>query len=78
MHGFRAVLHDLLGGVKGCSHITELLAFLPTAAVQTFASLYPEHSNSVEKPYQLDRCHALEHTTETVRRYYPKWFRGAA
>ena len=29
------------------------------------------------KPFQLDRCHALEHTTETVRRYYPKWYRGA-
>jgi hypothetical protein len=78
MHGFRAVLYDLMGGVKGCSHITELLAFLPTAVVQTFASLHPENSNSGGKPYQLDRCHALEHTTETVRRYYPKWFRGAA
>jgi hypothetical protein len=78
MHGFRGVLYDLLGGVKGCSHLTELLAFLPTAAVQTFASLHPEHSDNVGRPYQLDRCHALEHTTETVRRYYPKWFRGAA
>ena len=25
---------------------------------------------------ELDRCHALETTTENVRRYYPKWYRG--
>jgi len=28
------------------------------------------------KPFQLDRCHALETTTDTVRRYYPKWYRA--
>ncbi len=78
MHGFRATLYNLMGSAKGCSHVTELLAFLPTAAVQTFATLNPENKGSGTKPYQLDRCHALVHTTETVRRYYPKWFRGAA
>jgi hypothetical protein len=31
-----------------------------------------------ERPFQLDRCHALETTTDTVRRYYPRWYRGAA
>ena len=30
-------LHDALGGVHGCTHLTELLGYLPTAAVQTFA-----------------------------------------
>jgi len=78
MHGFRATLYSLMGGGKGCTHITELLAYLPTAAVQTFATLNPENPGSGTRPYQLDRCHALVHTTETVRRYYPKWFRGAA
>jgi hypothetical protein len=29
-------------------------------------------------PFQLDRCHALETTSETVRRYYPRWYRGGA
>lgn len=95
MHGFRKELYDQRGGVRGCSHITELLAFLPTAALQTMAGLVAveNHSPSAaasqrpgtgpgaqepsSKPFQLDRCHALEHTTETVRRYYPKWYRGA-
>ena len=79
MRGFRKLLHDRMGGVRGCSHITELIAFLPTAAMQTFASLDRDADpGAVTKPFQLDRCHALEHTTETVRRYYPKWYRGAA
>ena len=49
---------------------------LPTAAVQTFAGLRREDEGD-RKPFQLDRCHALETTTDNVRRYYPKWYRGA-
>ena len=74
--GFRKHLHDLLGGVRGCTHITEMLSYLPTAAVQTFAGLQREDEGE-GKPFQLDRCHALETTSNTVRRYYPKWYRGA-
>ncbi|TAK45565.1 MAG: hypothetical protein EPO27_09860 [Betaproteobacteria bacterium] len=28
------------------------------------------------KPFQLDACHALATTGETVRRLYPKWYVG--
>jgi hypothetical protein len=74
--GFRKHLHDVMGGVRGCTHITEVLSYLPTAAIQTFSGLQREDEGD-QKPFQLDRCHALETTTETVRRYYPKWYRGA-
>lgn len=77
MHGFRRVVKDRLGGVHGCSHLTELVGYLPTLAVQMFAGLVREIEGA-EKPFQLDRCHALETRSETVRRYYPKWYRGAA
>jgi hypothetical protein len=40
--------------------------------------LKKREDEGADKPFQLDRCHALETTTETVRRYYPKWYRGAA
>jgi hypothetical protein len=73
--GFRKALHDAMGGVKGCTHITELLGYLPTAAIQTFAGMRMENQGD-EKPFQLDKCHALETTTETVREFYPKWYRG--
>jgi len=78
MHGFRKVLLDSMGGVHGCSHLTELIAFLPSAALQTFATLKPDFDPHGDKPFQLGRCHALETSTDTVRRYYPKWHRGAA
>ena len=77
VRGFRKRLHDTMGGVHGCTHLTELLGYLPTAAVQTFAGLKRE-DDGAGKPFQLDRCHALETTTDTVREYYPKWYRGAA
>lgn len=74
LHGFRKRLRDDMGGIRGCTHVTELLSALPTAAVQTFASLRRENEGP-RKPRQLDDCHALETTTDTVRRYYPKWYR---
>jgi hypothetical protein len=77
LHGFRRTLQDTMGGVRGCSHLTELLSHAPTAAIQMFAGLRREIEGD-ERPFQLDRCHALETTTDTVRRYYPRWYRGAA
>ena len=74
---FRLALHDAMGGVKGCTHLTELLGYLPTTAIQAFAGLTREIHGEA-KPFQLDRCHALETTSETVRRYYPAWYRGPA
>ena len=78
LHGFRKTLYDTMGGVRGCSHVTELLSHAPTAAIQMFAGLRREIEPGEGKPFQLDRCHALETTTDTVRRYYPQWYRGAA
>lgn len=78
LRGFRKTLHDTLGGVAGCTHLTELLGYLPTAAVQTFAGLKKREDEGESKPFQLDRCHALDTSSEVVRQYYPKWYRGAA
>lgn len=74
--GFRRAVGEMFEGVQGCSHLTELLSSLPTAAIQTFASDVRDADDGNGKPFQLDRCHALETSTETVRRYYPRWFRG--
>ena len=68
--------NELLGGVRGCTHLTEMLAGMPTAAIQTFAGEMQEEQDDGSKPFQLDQCHALETSTETVRVWYPKWYRG--
>jgi hypothetical protein len=70
---FRKNVREALGGVRGCTHITEMLGGLPTAAIQTFAGEVPEEREDGGKPFQLDQCHALETSTETVRKWYPKW-----
>ena len=78
LRGFRTALYDAMGGVQGCTHLTELIAAVPTAALQTFAGLRREIEPGEGKPFQLDRCHALEQSTDTVRELYPAWYRGAA
>ena len=75
---FRLKANELLGGVRGCTHLTEMLAGMPTAAIQSFAGEMKEEQDDGSKPFQLDQCHALEASTETVRVWYPKWHRGRA
>jgi hypothetical protein len=74
---FRKKARELLGGVRGCTHLTEMLSGMPTAAIQSFAGEMKEEQDDGSRPFQLDQCHALETTTETVRKWYPKWYRAA-
>ena len=75
--GFRQRVGEMFGSVAGCSHLTELLSSLPTAAIQTFAGEQRDTEMSDGgKPFQLDRCHALDTSGATVRRYYPRWYAG--
>lgn len=78
MQGFRRTVAEMFDGARGCSHLTELLLAIPSAAIQTMASEVndTEGMKPGAKPFQLDRCHALDTTSETVRRYYPRWYRG--
>jgi hypothetical protein len=75
---FRKSVRQLFGDVKGCTHLTEMLGGLPTAAIQTFAGEMPEERSDGRKPFQLDQCHALDTSSETVKKWYPKWYRGKA
>ncbi|MBS0348077.1 MAG: DUF2889 domain-containing protein [Proteobacteria bacterium] len=77
VRGFRKAVSEMFSDVRGCSHLTELLASLPTAAIQTVATFRRDTGEGEDggKPFQLDRCHALETTSPTVMRYYPRWYR---
>jgi len=75
VRGFRRTVGEMFGDVRGCSHMTELLMSLPTAAVQTYATFIRDNAATEQKPFQLDKCHALDSAGEAVRRYYPKWYR---
>ncbi|MGB6053998.1 MAG: DUF2889 domain-containing protein [Burkholderiaceae bacterium] len=84
LKGFRQQLKERLGGTLGCTHLTELAQVLPTAAIQAFAgdvfdtSEGAGHDGQTQRPFQLDRCHALRTDGEAVARYYPRWAVAAA
>jgi hypothetical protein len=83
LRDFRRDVRERLGGTHGCSHLTELTNVLPTAAVQAFAgevfkpsdAAHEGHHEVQQKPWQLDRCHALKSDAPAVARYYPRWYR---
>ena len=77
MRGFRHALRERVGGVLGCTHITELAQSLPTAVVQAFAGeVIDTRGDGAEAPFQLNRCHALRTDGEAVRLHYPRWYRA--
>lgn len=77
--GFRDGVRQRLSGIQGCTHLTELCQVLPTAAIQAFAGEVLDTRDGADageqsqKPFQLDRCHALRTDGEAVARYYPRW-----
>jgi hypothetical protein len=81
MQGFHRAVKERLGGVKGCTHITELTQVLPTAVVQAFAGDVLDtrgDSEASQQPFQIDRCHALRADGLAVKTYYPRWYRPRA
>lgn len=74
--GYLQRLKERLGGVRGCTHITEMAGMLATAAFQTMAGQRVQDPD--KRPFQLDRCHALAVTGGVVGRYYPRWYQGTA
>ena len=78
MKRFRQNVRERLGGIEGCTHITELSQVLPTAVVQAFAGQVLDVSGkdpSAQQPMQIDRCHALRADGPVVQQYYPRWYR---
>lgn len=87
MQQFRHMVKQRLGGVQGCTHLTELAQLLPTAVVQAFAgdvletgdiaSADHDADHGAQMPFQLNRCHALRLDSGAVMKYYPKWASAA-
>lgn len=74
--GFRRAAIERLGGVQGCTHLTELAQVLPTAVMQAMAGkVFDTRGAGDDKPFQIDGCHALRSDGEAVRLHYPRWYR---
>lgn len=77
--GWGREIQKRLGGVKGCTHLVELLRPLATVAFQTIWAARKTMSGGAPhktKPLYLDKCHALTSDGEVVRQQYPEWYTG--
>ena len=79
MKGFRAGVKERLSGILGCTHLTELANILPTAAIQAYANDVIKTRDGdaddalPERPFQIQKCHALRADGLAVAKYYPRW-----
>jgi hypothetical protein len=89
--GFTRRTRELFGGVRGCTHLMELLGPIATTAFQTIypaRARYPrKDAGAAEKAKDaavvkkrrsrlIDTCHALASTSEVVKRFWPEFYTG--
>jgi hypothetical protein len=76
--GWKKDLSEIMGGTKGCTHLSELLGNLATVAYQTVASS-DEWIANVDKgeitPFYIDSCYSYNESGPLVERLYPDLYR---
>lgn len=74
--GFTLRSRDLLGGVKGCTHLVELLGPLATTVYQTLYGARerakPAGSDG-KRPPLINTCHMYAADGDLVRKRWPEW-----
>ncbi|MEW8229555.1 MAG: DUF2889 domain-containing protein [Candidatus Thiodiazotropha endolucinida] len=76
--GWSKRVRAILGGNRGCTHITEMLAQIATTAIQTLNSLqnHGQSKNDKQgKPVLLDSCYGLASNGPVVAREWPEFHR---
>jgi hypothetical protein len=84
--GWRREANRRVGGVKGCTHLVELLGPMATVCYQTLYGGGPtndpnqDKSSGTEheppsrpKPHFIDKCHAHRSNGEIVKKYWPEF-----
>ena len=76
--GWKKGLSEIMGGTKGCTHLSELLGNLATVAYQTVASSddYLAKIDSGEiRPFFIDTCYSYKESGPVVESLYPDLYR---
>jgi len=79
--GWSTAIRQRLAGPKGCTHLTELLMPLATAAFQTLSHVRQARPTPVDpngKPRKIDSCYAYASDREIVQRRWPAYYDGPA
>ncbi|MFQ5534484.1 MAG: DUF2889 domain-containing protein [Sphingomonadales bacterium] len=90
--GWNRRVAELVGGLQGCTHVTEVLGRMAMAAFQTIPmELYRRAKQAAEgnaenlramltkggrKPYFIDGCHTWRADGETVKEEFPEIYTG--
>ena len=79
---WRQTLSQHLGGVRGCTHLREVLFGVATVAMQTLWAHYREAAlrageepeRTAQRPRFLDSCYAWAANRSAVARYMPQFY----
>ncbi|WP_027857247.1 DUF2889 domain-containing protein [Marinobacterium jannaschii] len=75
--GWQRQVKELLGGVQGCTHLSELLVPIATTAVQT---LWPSTRDDIMKlgaQVMLNSCRTWAADSEVIKTYLPELYQAA-
>lgn len=77
--GWNRAVREKLGGAKGCTHLSELLAQMATVAFQTLAPIRnaePARLDANGRPVKIDSCYAYASNRDLVRVRWPEHYDG--
>jgi len=77
--GWRKAIAERVGGVKGCTHLVELLGPLGTTAFQATGRAREARNAGkpvTKKPYQLNSCHVYKDDAPAVLERWPRFYTG--
>ncbi len=83
--GWRQSIRQKVGGVAGCTHITELLFPMATVAIQTIGpfktnasknKITPHDESKPKRPFVLNTCHAWSTDSIVVKEHEPAFYTG--
>ena len=77
--GWRKQVTERVGGVRGCTHLVELLGPLATTAFQATnraRQARVEGKPLTKKPYQLNSCHVYKDDSPAVLERWPQFYTG--
>lgn len=87
--GWNRRVREAVGGVEGCTHITELFGPLATVTFQTLSAEYaqelmgikPDDSDSAAKkdeqqPFMLNGCYTWSSQSPVVKQDYPDYYQA--
>lgn len=83
--GWRKAIRMKVGGVQGCTHLTELLFPMATVAMQSIWPLVRHRKNQADSaveesnkpPVVLNTCHAWSTDSVVVKENAPKFYTGS-